>query len=127
VLLLLSVKSLPETKPAHTQVIAIGELAIKMLSDCGIIKNTLLVAAFNLMWFSYFSLAPFMFEAQGLSTLIFGMSGLLLGFGALFGLFFYILLGAGLGVVGLINHLGGVITLAAILSTVLSMSRARGE
>ncbi|AAN56478.1 multidrug effflux MFS transporter [Shewanella oneidensis MR-1] len=212
VLLFLSVKSLPETKPAHTQTIAIGELAIKMLSDRGIIKNTLLVAAFNLMWFSYFSLAPFMFEAQGLSTLIFGMSGLLLGFGAflgsyfnqvllgrcctsprlirlassialvggvgiwllqstfiglnnvyflapmlliviaygiaipnilssalagyrtyagsagaLFGLFYYILLGAGLGVVGLINHLGGVITLAALFCTVLSMSRARGE
>ena len=85
VLLFLSVKSLPETKPAHTQKIAIGELAIKMLTDSGIIKNTLLVAAFNLMWFSYFSLAPFMFEAQGLSTLAFGTSGLLLGFGTFLG------------------------------------------
>lgn len=85
VLLFLSVRSLPETKPVHTQKIAIGELAIKMLSDSGIIKNTLLVAAFNLMWFSYFSLAPFMFEAQGLSTLAFGTSGLLLGFGTFLG------------------------------------------
>lgn len=85
VLLFLSVRSLPETKPAHTQKIAIGELAIKMLTDSGIIKNTLLVAAFNLMWFSYFSLAPFMFEAQGLSTLAFGTSGLLLGFGTFLG------------------------------------------
>ncbi|AEG10467.1 drug resistance transporter, Bcr/CflA subfamily [Shewanella baltica OS183] len=85
VLLFLSVRSLPETKSAHTQKIAIGELAIKMLTDSGIIKNTLLVAAFNLMWFSYFSLAPFMFEAQGLSTLAFGTSGLLLGFGTFFG------------------------------------------
>lgn len=85
VLLFLSVRSLPETKSAHTQKIAIGELAIKMLIDSGIIKNTLLVAAFNLMWFSYFSLAPFMFEAQGLSTLAFGTSGLLLGFGTFFG------------------------------------------
>lgn len=204
VLLFLSVKSLPETKPAHSQKIAIGELAFKMLTDSGIIKNTFLVAAFNLMWFSYFSLAPFMFEAQGLSTLAFGTSGLLLGFGAflgsyfnrillgrghtsvwlvrlasaialvgglgiwlfqstviglnsvyflapmlliviaygiaipnilssalanyrayagsagaLFGLFYYILLGAALGFVGMINHLGGVITLAALLCTVL--------
>lgn len=200
VLLFLSVRSLPETKPAHTQKIAIGELAIKMLSDSGIIKNTLLVAAFNLMWFSYFSLAPFMFEAQGLSTLAFGTSGLLLGFGtflgsyvnkimlgrgqtgarlvrlasaialvgglgiwliqstfiglnnvyflapmlliviaygiaipnilssalanyrtyagsagALFGLFYYILLGLGLGGTGIVHHLGMVITLSALL------------
>lgn len=96
VLLFLSVKSLPETKPAHTQKIAIGKLAIKMLTDSGIIKNTLLVAAFNLMWFSYFSLAPFMFEAQGLSTLAFGTSGLLLGFGAFLGSYINkILLGRG--------------------------------
>ncbi|MCL1135670.1 multidrug effflux MFS transporter [Shewanella hafniensis] len=96
VLLFLSVKSLPETKPAHTQKIAIGKLAIKMLTDSGIIKNTLLVAAFNLMWFSYFSLAPFMFEAQGLSTLAFGTSGLLLGFGAFLGSYVNkILLGRG--------------------------------
>lgn len=200
VLLFLSVKSLPETKPAHTQKIAIGELAIKMLTDSEIIKSSLLVAAFNLMWFSYFSLAPFMFEAQGLSTLAFGSSGLLLGFGAflgsyvnkimlgrghtsarqvrlasaialvgglgvwliqstiigldnvyflatmllivmaygiaipnilssalanyrtyagsagaLFGLFYYILLGLGLGGAGIIHHLGIVITLSALL------------
>lgn len=207
VLLFLSVKSLPETKPAHTQKIAIGELAIKMLSDSGIIKNTLLVAAFNLMWFSYFSLAPFMFEAQGLSTLAFGTSGLLLGFGtflgsyvnkimlgrghtgarlvrlasaialvgglgiwliqstfiglnnvyflapmlliviaygiaipnilssalanyrayagsagALFGLFYYILLGLGLGGAGIIHHLGIVITLSALLCVRLGVN-----
>ncbi|OUS51837.1 MFS transporter [Shewanella sp. SACH] len=206
VLLFLSVKSLPETKPAHTQKIEIGELAIKMLSDSGIIKNTLLVAAFNLMWFSYFSLAPFMFEAQGLSTLAFGTSGLLLGFGtflgsyvnkimlgrghtgarlvrlasaialvgglgiwliqstfiglnnvyflapmlliviaygiaipnilssalanyrtyagsagALFGLFYYILLGLGLGGTGIVHHLGMVITLSALLCVGLGL------
>ncbi|MEM6187410.1 multidrug effflux MFS transporter [Shewanella vaxholmensis] len=207
VLLFLSVRSLPETKPAHTQKIAIGELAIKMLSDSGIIKNTLLVAAFNLMWFSYFSLAPFMFQAQGLSTLAFGTSGLLLGFGtflgsyvnkimlgrghtgarlvrlasaialvgglgiwliqstfiglnnvyflapmlliviaygiaipnilssalanyrayagsagALFGLFYYILLGLGLGGAGIIHHLGIVITLSALLCVRLGVN-----
>ncbi|MGE6316275.1 multidrug effflux MFS transporter [Shewanella baltica] len=206
VLLFLSVKYLPETKPAHTQKIAIGELAIKMLTDSGIIKNTLLVAAFNLMWFSYFSLAPFMFEAQGLSTLAFGTSGLLLGFGtflgsyvnkimlgrghtgarlvrlasaialvgglgiwliestfiglnnvyflapmlliviaygiaipnilssalanyrtyagsagALFGLFYYILLGLGLGGTGIVHHLGMVITLSALLCVGLGL------
>ena len=206
VLLFLSVRSLPETKPVHTQKIAIGELAIKMLSDSGIIKNTLLVAAFNLMWFSYFSLAPFMFEAQGLSTLAFGTSGLLLGFGtflgsyvnkimlgrghtgarlvrlasaialvgglgiwliqstfiglnnvyflapmlliviaygiaipnilssalanyriyagsagALFGLFYYILLGLGLGGTGIVHHLGMVITLSALLCVGLGL------
>ncbi|VEF27057.1 Inner membrane transport protein ydhC [Shewanella baltica] len=207
VLLFLSVRSLPETKPVHTQKIAIGELAIKMLSDSGIIKNTLLVAAFNLMWFSYFSLAPFMFQAQGLSTLAFGTSGLLLGFGtflgsyvnkimlgrghtgarlvrlasaialvgglgiwliqstfiglnnvyflapmlliviaygiaipnilssalanyrayagsagALFGLFYYILLGLGLGGAGIIHHLGIVITLSALLCVRLGVN-----
>ncbi|MCS6229466.1 multidrug effflux MFS transporter [Shewanella baltica] len=206
VLLFLSVRSLPETKLAHTQKIAIGELAIKMLTDSGIIKNTLLVAAFNLMWFSYFSLAPFMFEAQGLSTLAFGTSGLLLGFGtflgsyvnkimlgrghtsarlvrlasaialvgglgiwliqstfiglnnvyflapmlliviaygiaipnilssalanyrtyagsagALFGLFYYILLGLGLGGTGIVHHLGMVITLSALLCVGLGL------
>ncbi|WAL77905.1 multidrug effflux MFS transporter [Shewanella sp. DAU305] len=206
VLLFLSVRSLPETKPAHTQKIAIGELAIKMLTDSGIIKNTLLVAAFNLMWFSYFSLAPFMFEAQGLSTLAFGTSGILLGFGtflgsyvnkimlgrghtgarlvrlasaialvgglgiwliqstfiglnnvyflapmlliviaygiaipnilssalanyriyagsagALFGLFYYILLGLGLGGTGIVHHLGMVITLSALLCVGLGL------
>ncbi|MCU8001737.1 MULTISPECIES: multidrug effflux MFS transporter [Shewanella] len=206
VLLFLSVKSLPETKPTHTQKIAIGELAIKMLTDSEIIKSSLLVAAFNLMWFSYFSLAPFMFEAQGLSTLAFGSSGLLLGFGAflgsyvnkimlgrghtsarqvrlasaialvgglgiwliqstiigldnvyflapmllivmaygiaipnilssalanyrtyagsagaLFGLFYYILLGLGLGGAGIIHHLGIVITLSALLCVGLGL------
>jgi hypothetical protein len=207
VLLFLSVKLLPETKPTHTQKIAIGELAIKMLTDSGIIKNTLLVAAFNLMWFSYFSLAPFMFEAQGLSTLAFGTSGLLLGFGtflgsyvnkimlgrghtsarlvrlasaialvgglgiwliqstfiglnniyflapmlliviaygiaipnilssalanyrayagsagALFGLFYYILLGLGLGGAGIIHHLGMVVTFSALLCVGLGVN-----
>ena len=211
-LLWLSVNALPETKPAFSQKIALIELAIKMLTDGHILKSTLLVAMFNLMWFSYFSLAPFMFEAQGLSTLAFGASGLVLGLGAflgsylnkvllgqgnssaslvrlaslialmggagiswvqvgwtgwnpiyflapmlliviaygiaipnilssalanyrayagsagaLFGLFYYILLGLGLGGAGIINHLGVVITFAALLCIGLSCTVRRGN
>lgn len=126
VLLFLSVKLLPETKPAHTQKIAIGKLAIKMLTDGGIIKNTLLVAAFNLMWFSYFSLAPFMFEAQGLSTLAFGTSGLLLGFGAFLGSYVNkMLLGRGYASVRLVRF-ASVIALVGGLGIWLFQSTVLG-
>ncbi|MGL5666503.1 MAG: MFS transporter, partial [Shewanella sp.] len=47
--------------------------------------------------------------------------------GALFGLFYYILLGLGLGGAGMVSHLGGVISLAALLCVGLGYAGLAGR
>lgn len=47
--------------------------------------------------------------------------------GALFGLFYYILLGLGLGAAGMVNHLGGVISFAALLCVGLGYAGLAGR
>lgn len=56
-----------------------------LLRDRHIWCSALLVAAFNIMAFSYFSLGPFIFERMGLSSRQFGYSGMVLALGSLCG------------------------------------------
>ena len=85
-LLLWSYGTLPETRQRQTATAAAPGIALTtMLRDRHIWCSALLVASFNIMVFSYFSLAPFMFERLGLSSQQFGYSGAMLALGSLAG------------------------------------------
>ncbi len=86
VLLIWCWRALPETKPATLSVeVTTPGSGWDILRDRQIWYSALLVAGFNIMVFSYFSLAPFMFEQLGLSSQQFGYSGMALALGSLLG------------------------------------------
>ncbi|WP_036768445.1 MFS transporter [Photorhabdus australis] len=72
---------LPETRPVSMVTIPLIGTLIIMLKDVAIWCNALLIALFNLCVFSYYQLAPFNFERLGLSSEMFGYTGLLLALG----------------------------------------------
>lgn len=74
---------LPETRPIDVALPHIGHLAANMLRDSSLWLNALLVALFNAMLFSYYSLAPSLFLQLGWSSKAFGWTGLLLAFASL--------------------------------------------
>ncbi|AWK43669.1 Bcr/CflA family efflux MFS transporter [Photorhabdus laumondii subsp. laumondii] len=78
---------LPETRPVSMVTISLIDTLIIMLKDVAIWCNALLIAFFNLCLFSYYQLAPFDFERLGLSSEMFGYTGLLLALGAGIGAF----------------------------------------
>ncbi|WP_282676806.1 MFS transporter [Serratia marcescens] len=85
-LLLWSYGTLPETRRRQTATAAAPGIALTaILRDRHIWCSALLVASFNIMVFSYFSLAPFMFERLGLNSQQFGYSGVILALGSLAG------------------------------------------
>ncbi|CAB5640550.1 MFS transporter [Serratia marcescens] len=85
-LLLWSYGTLPETRQRQTATAAAPGIALTaILRDRHIWCSALLVASFNIMVFSYFSLAPFMFERLGLNSQQFGYSGVMLALGSLAG------------------------------------------
>ncbi|WP_336959699.1 MFS transporter [Chryseobacterium contaminans] len=57
----------------------------RMLRDRDIIKCCLLVMSFNVLLFSYYSLAPFIFKEQQYSSYIFGYSSIILAAGTFVG------------------------------------------
>ena len=73
---------LPETRPQPVASPALFETLWQMLRDRDIWRSTVLVAVFNIGLFSYYSLAPFMFERLGLSAQMFGYSGVILALGS---------------------------------------------
>ncbi|WP_025119146.1 MULTISPECIES: MFS transporter [unclassified Serratia (in: enterobacteria)] len=77
-------RALPETRQQTTGMALIPCL-MEMLRDKQIWCSALLIASFNVMAFSYFSLAPFIFQSLGLSSEQFGYSGIVLAFGSLCG------------------------------------------
>lgn len=77
-------RSLPETREQSSGIRLIPCLRA-MLQDKQIARSSLLIASFNVMVFSYFSLAPFIFETLGLTSEQFGYSGIVLAFGSLCG------------------------------------------
>ncbi|MEC6796884.1 MFS transporter [Photobacterium sp. S4TG1] len=79
---------LPETKPAHTQRGSLLFVAIKMLKDLHVWYIVLMVAIFNIALFSYYSLAPFMFEKLNVSIKLFGYTSAVLALGSIFGAMF---------------------------------------
>ncbi|KKX48715.1 multidrug effflux MFS transporter [Sphingobacterium sp. IITKGP-BTPF85] len=85
-LLINAIKFLPETKaPIKQDRPKIGTVLRQLLSDRVIWLSALLVALFNIMLFSYYSLGPFIFEQSGHSATQFGYSGILLAIGSLAG------------------------------------------
>ncbi|OON38728.1 MFS transporter [Izhakiella australiensis] len=84
-LLISSSWMIPETRPAnHTRVSLILVLR-RMCTDNKIWLAVLLVALFNVSLFSYYSLAPFIFERLNLGARIFGYSGMVLAAGSVIG------------------------------------------
>lgn len=86
VLLLWCWKSLPETLQQQSTSATRSTLVMwKVIKDRHIWLTALLVTGFNVMIFSYYSLAPFMFEQLGLTRQHFGYSGVLLAMGSFLG------------------------------------------
>lgn len=86
VLLIWCWRVLPETQPVTVALAATATgSGWDILRDGQIWYSALLVAGFNIMVFSYFSLAPFIFEQLGLSSRQFGYSGMALALGSLLG------------------------------------------
>lgn len=84
-LVLLAHKMLNETRLTMNDDVSFIQLALLMSRDVEIWRNAVLIALFNLMLFSYYSLAPFIFADLGLSSSQFGYSGVVMALGALLG------------------------------------------
>lgn len=81
VLLLWCALDLPETRPAqHRSPPLLGTL-LSMLRDLAIWRSALLVALFNVSVFSYYQLAPFLFQRLDLPASWYGYSSLVLALG----------------------------------------------
>ncbi|VTN09847.1 Inner membrane transport protein ydhC [Raoultella terrigena] len=85
VLLLLCGWLLPETRPARQANAAFLPVLRRMAADRQIGLAVILVAAFNVSLFSYYSLAPFIFAELRLPVAAFGYSGMALAGGSLAG------------------------------------------
>ncbi|WP_017221988.1 MFS transporter [Moritella dasanensis] len=84
-LLLVTLKALPETRPDKIVKVNLMTLLMRMLKDSDIRYNSILVALFNLVLFSYYSLAPFIFSKLDFSSIEFGYTGIALACGSLLG------------------------------------------
>ncbi|WP_199155382.1 Bcr/CflA family efflux MFS transporter [Chromobacterium sp. ASV23] len=84
-LLALTALMLPETRPANTARPDMAKLARRMAGDGALWRNAMLVALFNTMIFSYYSLAPFLFDKLGWSATEFGWTGAALAAASLAG------------------------------------------
>jgi Bcr/CflA subfamily drug resistance transporter len=84
-LTILTLKFLPETKKETCIKPDFIGVFKELLCDKLIWLSVFLVGFFNIMFFSYYSLAPFIFERLGLSSLQFGYSGIVLAFSSLIG------------------------------------------
>ncbi len=76
---------LPETKPANNRRDSLLAVGSKMLKDGHVWYVSLMVAIFNISLFSYYSIAPFMFEKLGVSVEYFGYTGFVLAVGSIAG------------------------------------------
>lgn len=84
-LLALTALMLPETRPANTLRPDMAKLARRMAGDGALWRNAMLVALFNTMIFSYYSLAPFLFDRLGWNASEFGRTGAVLAAASLAG------------------------------------------
>ncbi|SIT24624.1 Predicted arabinose efflux permease, MFS family [Chryseobacterium ureilyticum] len=83
----LSRKNVSETiiSNKETNVQSLFILLQRMIRDRGIIKCCLLIMSFNVLLFSYYSLAPFIFKEQHYSSYVFGYSSIILAAGTFIG------------------------------------------
>lgn len=85
VLVIATARFLPETKKDLSTAPDLKEVIGALFSDKLIWLSAFLVAVFNIMLFSYYSLAPFIFDKLGYSSTQFGYSGILLATSSLIG------------------------------------------
>lgn len=78
---------LPETKQTQDKITLriLLQLAKKIYTDRSIWRFALLVMSYNVMLFSYYSFAPFIFESHGYDASIYGYSGIVLALGSFVG------------------------------------------
>lgn len=87
-LLLLSWRLAGETRPADLPPpAALCAVAVRMARDPRVLATVWLVAGFNLLLFGFYTLAPFTLRLLGMPPWLFGLSGLLVAAGGLFGTF----------------------------------------
>ncbi len=78
--------SLPETQNSHRKKnYPIVNLIQTMCTDSHILRSVILIAFMNVMIFSYYTKAPFIFETLGYSPKAFGYTGIFLAFGSILG------------------------------------------
>lgn len=85
VLIIWSFYKLPTTQVKKYSTKTLLSTFFKIISDIQIWKSTLLIATFNLMLFSYYQQAPFIFKERLLSPFLYGISGFLISIGSLIG------------------------------------------
>jgi predicted MFS family arabinose efflux permease len=81
-LLCWSATRLPETRPADRSSPPLREVSMAMLRDAAIWRSAVLVAAFNIALYSYYTLGPFIFERLRLSAELYGYTGVILAMGS---------------------------------------------
>lgn len=107
--------TLAETRPQPTLHVGLFETLGRMLGDPGIWRSALWIASFNVALFSYYSLAPFMFQRLGVSASAFGYSGVILALGSGFGAWLNRrLITAGLKALQLIRLAAGIALLGGV-------------
>lgn len=81
---------LPETKQTQDKITAkaVMKLAKQLYTDRSIWRYALLVMSYNVLLFSYYSFAPFIFESNGYDASIYGYSGIVLALGSFAGSYF---------------------------------------
>lgn len=81
---------LPETRQTQEKITqsALFALAKKMYTDSSIWRYALLVMSYNVLLFSYYSFAPFIFESNGYDASVYGYSGVILALGSFAGSYF---------------------------------------
>jgi len=81
---------LPETKQTQDKITAqaVIQLAKQMYTDRRIWRYAMLVMSYNVLLFSYYSFAPFIFESNGYDASIYGYSGIVLALGSFIGSYF---------------------------------------
>ncbi|WP_234418468.1 MFS transporter [Dongshaea marina] len=84
-LLIWALYRLPETQTGACSKVSLLKLSFEMLTDPWIWRSVLLIAAINVALFSYYGLAPFIFNRLGFDAVVFGYSGAVLAVGALAG------------------------------------------
>ena len=85
-LLTLSWRFVGETRPVNLPPpAAAGAVAASMARDPRVLATVWLVAGFNLLLFGFYTLAPFTLQLLGMPAWLFGVSGLLVAVGGLFG------------------------------------------
>ncbi|MCW7555766.1 multidrug effflux MFS transporter [Endozoicomonas gorgoniicola] len=82
---LTSLKWLPETQSGQGVRVSSRAVGRRMVRDKRLWSSMTLVALFNLMVFSYYSLSPFLFESLGYGPTEFGYSGVVLAIGSVAG------------------------------------------